>query len=275
MKKSLNNIYKGKRLVTGDENDIDKHEILVKEENDQLVAIERNSNGELQQISGGSSSNAAQCAMYYYFTGSVSGVSGNNDVLVKKETGDLSLLMNVYMTATHLEKPETVLYGSSGSRGSAKVILKCNTFDTNDPVNSLSCKDSDGNYIKYTYEGSTLDGIIDIKVTKKNNNILCAPNIKYTDYNNNKDNNVALNLAYYNIPSNNEFVFKNINGSNRFEGVLYDIKNNILVYEVSSAVKFNIEPASLVDTLRVYGHNTKSLYINDKQRDPDKLPYTD
>lgn len=271
MKKSLNNIYKGKRLVTGDENDIDKHEILVKEENDQLVAIERNSNGELQQISGGSNnSNVAQCAMYYYFTGSVSGASGNNDVLVKKETGDLSLLMNVYMTATHLEKPESILYS-----GSAKVILKCNTFDTNDPVNSLSCKDSDSNYIKYTDGGPTLDGIFDIKVTKKNNNILCAPNIKYTDYNNNKDNNVALNLAYYNIPSNNEFVFEDINGSNRFEGVLYDIKNNILVYEVSSAVQFNIEPASLVDTLRVYGHNTKSLYINGKQRDPDTLSYTD
>lgn len=271
MKKSLNNIYKGKRLVTGDENDIDKHEILIKEENDQLIAIERNSNGELQQISGGSSnSNAAQCALFYYCTGSVSGVGGNSDILVKKETGDLSLLMNVYMTATHLEKPETILY-----RSDTKVIFKCNTFDTNDPVNSLSCKDSDGNYIKYTNGGSTLDGIIDIKVTKKNSNILCAPAIKYTDYNNNKDNNVALNLAYYNIPSNNEFVFKNIEGSNRFNGVLYDIKNNILVYEVSSAVKFNIEPASLVDTLRVYGHNTKNLYINDKQRDPDTLPYTD
>lgn len=266
MKKSLNNTYKGKRLVTGDENDIDKHEILVKEENDQLVAIERNSNGELQQISGGSNSNVAQCAIYYYCTGSVSGVSGNSDILVKKETGDLSLLMDLYTTATHLEKPETMTAGSGG-----KVIFKCNTFDTNDPLNSLLCKDSDGNYIKYEYS-ALYDEIFTIKVAKKNGNILCAPNGNYTDYNNH-NNNVALNLYWYGIPSNNINIFKDIDNSTVFKGVLYDIKNNILVYEVESAVLFNIEPANLADTLRVYGHNTKNLYINGNQRDPDKLPY--
>lgn len=63
MKKSLNNRFKGKRLVEGDENEITAHELLLKEENNKIVVKGRNTSGEVENISGGNN-------IWYYIQGS-------------------------------------------------------------------------------------------------------------------------------------------------------------------------------------------------------------
>ena len=63
MKKSLNNRFKGKRLVEGDENEITAHELLLKEENNKIVVKGRNNSGEVENISGGNN-------IWYYIQGS-------------------------------------------------------------------------------------------------------------------------------------------------------------------------------------------------------------
>lgn len=68
MKKSLNNRFKGKRLVTGDENEITDHEILLKEENNKVVVKEKDTDGKIKQISG-----ISENIIKYYIRASVMG----------------------------------------------------------------------------------------------------------------------------------------------------------------------------------------------------------
>lgn len=69
MKKSLNNRFKGKRLVTGDENEITDHEILLKEEGNNVVVKKRDSDGKIKQISG--ISGISENIINYYIKASV------------------------------------------------------------------------------------------------------------------------------------------------------------------------------------------------------------
>lgn len=63
MKKSLNNRFKGKRLVEGDENEITAHELLLKEENNKIVVKGKGTSGEVENMSGGNN-------IWYYIQGS-------------------------------------------------------------------------------------------------------------------------------------------------------------------------------------------------------------
>lgn len=73
MKKSLNNRFKGKRLVTGDENEITDHEILLKEENNKVVLKERGTDGKIKQISTEEDDNNGYKVWY-----NVAGTDSNN-----------------------------------------------------------------------------------------------------------------------------------------------------------------------------------------------------
>lgn len=53
MKRCLNNVYKGRRLVTGDENELTSHELLLKEEDNKIVVKGRGDSGEVETLSGG------------------------------------------------------------------------------------------------------------------------------------------------------------------------------------------------------------------------------
>lgn len=66
MKKSLNNRFKGKRLVEGDENEITAHELLLKEENNKIVVKGRDESGNVKVLSGEGESIVNN--LYYYIT---------------------------------------------------------------------------------------------------------------------------------------------------------------------------------------------------------------
>lgn len=68
MKRSLNNRFKGKRLVEGNENEITAHELLLKEEDDKIVVKGRGSSGNVEVLSGGN--NDSEIYMEHYLHGS-------------------------------------------------------------------------------------------------------------------------------------------------------------------------------------------------------------
>lgn len=78
MKRSLNNRFKGKRLVEGNENEITAHELLLKEEDDKIVVKGRGSSGNVEVLSGGNSDNNINIDYYAY--GSNAGGEGVDEV---------------------------------------------------------------------------------------------------------------------------------------------------------------------------------------------------
>lgn len=69
MKKSLNNVFKGKRLVTGDENEITQHEMLLEEKDDKVIVKQRGTDGSIQQVSGGDNESASSILYYTKYSG--------------------------------------------------------------------------------------------------------------------------------------------------------------------------------------------------------------
>ena len=100
MKRSLNNRFKGKRLVEGNENEITAHELLLKEEDDKIVVKGRGSSGNVEVLSGGNSdgNNDNEVNVEYYIKGTDVGGTDVN-FLCKKEP-----FTNLYNFYTQLNK---------------------------------------------------------------------------------------------------------------------------------------------------------------------------
>ncbi len=105
MKRSLNNRFKGKRLVEGDENDINAYEMLLKEENDKIVVKGRDESGNVKVLSGGNSEGSGIPNVWYYTSGSISGVSGNAVIATKTESVSL---LDFFTTGFNEVKPENM-----------------------------------------------------------------------------------------------------------------------------------------------------------------------
>lgn len=105
MKRSLNNRFKGKRLVEGDENEINAHELLLKEEDNKIVVKGRGKSGNVEVLSGGNSKGSLINNVWYYTIGSISGVSNDAIVCTKAESASL---LDFFTTGFNKVKPENM-----------------------------------------------------------------------------------------------------------------------------------------------------------------------
>ena len=281
MKKSLNNVFKGKRLVTGDENEMTQHEILLKEEDGKVVMKERSTDGTIQEIgsssNGGSSSSAyTGFSLMYYWQGSHKNKSGNLTSSVKTiRNADFTEFDKIYDTLANIDKPDDFINGNACCFATIETpfqtILK-------DPDGSLDygVKDNKGNTITKYY---TRDSRYSYTHYVININKTCSDILGYLNSigaGNPVTTSDGICNSYFIGTSSSMYL--TVDALNN--GIFYDIKNNILYYysNISAAYDYiHIYPESLADTIKVYG----DYYHRDQGASPScvkingkEIPYT-
>lgn len=223
MKRSLNNRFKGKRLVEGDENEITAHELLLKEEDDKIVVKGRDSNGNVEVLSGGNSDSDGAPNVWYYTVGSYSGVSNNSNVLTKTESG--VSLVDFFTTGVNEVIPEGM---TDIARYIKKMFLGCSsTVNAKNSIKELSVQG-----------GKELV----ITVNDKNEGICSTNSIASSGVFLIRD-----SIDYYKEEEGNSSY---IDGS-RFD--LYDSTTNTLLYYASGSNydKVTITPKELADSINL------------------------
>lgn len=279
MKKSLNNVFKGKRLVTGDENEITQHEMLLEEKDDKVIVKQRGTDGSIQQVSGGSN-NATGFNLLYYAVASVSNGSACYPYKMLKNT-DFTELANIRKNVEEASD----YFVNKGITGDNPYIHVEASFPSSSPIDyytigtreyGFTVEDEDHNImnIQGTALGNTpssATGIITINTFNDGilgmsgffSNGLCTMSSNYVTTQQVKKGEGPFYFEIQNI------------------GAYYDIKNNILYYVTASSTgvesdvrKWNIYPEKLVDTLKVYGGQTGLTYtitVNGKTFNPEQF----
>lgn len=217
MKRSLNNRFKGKRLVTGDENEINAHELLLKEEDNKIVVKGRGESGNVEVLSGGSNK-GTEFNISYYIKGS--GVP----------------LQTEFSTYTSLED------------FISKDISKPDIDDINTSLCAIvqpveSSKVTISKEKGYNYENITIN-VKELSSELVSNNPFFFYNLTRNYYHNGTavDNTLsAVTLS----PTNKSYFFD--------FPLIYDAKSNILIYYTSASNCYvHISPESLSKTLKCY-----------------------
>ena len=225
MKKSLNNRIRGKRLVTGDENEVTKNEILLQDKDDKIIVKQRGASGEMENISGGDGFN-----IWYYCTGSVKTESGGLKSGTIMGYAPYKNFEDFLFSKDNPEYATNILYSSTTKR----VILP---QDNNIEVSSV---DNYGNVSIYIQVSPGAKGIasnnpLDIPIS----DLVLEQDIK-------NDNNKA-------------YTHKNIDVLNNVK-VVYDATTNIVYYYTgSSSLSIWINP-ELESSLRIKAYSNYDDY---------------
>lgn len=151
MKKSLNNRIRGKRLVTGDENEVTKNEILIQDKNDKIIVKQRGATGEMENISGGEGSTD----VVFYCTGSGTYNLGHTAFTTLKDF----LALDFKSTSNY-----------SGTQYSAKQVVFPLTASSNNVT------------LKYTKQSSQYKEVVTITVKGPENKIVTVNDWEIAGY---------------------------------------------------------------------------------------------
>lgn len=281
MKKSLNNVFKGKRLVTGDENEMTQHEILLKEEDGKVVMKERGTDGTIQEIgsssNGGSSSSAyTGFSLMYYWQGSYENRTGSTLISVKTiRNADFTEFDKIVDTLSNIHKPDAFYNGNASCFAVIETPFQT-LLEAPDGSLDYGVKDNNGNTITKYY---TMDSKYHYTHYVININKTCTGILGRLDSIGAGDlvttSNGLCNSYFIGTSSSTYITVGALN-----DGIFYDVKNNILYYysTISAACDYiHIYPESLVDTIKVYG----DYYNRDKGASPSyvkingkEIPYT-
>lgn len=218
MKKSLNNRIRGKRLVTGDENEVTKNEILIQDKDDKIIVKQRGASGEMENISGGD--NMAFNLLYYAF-GSI---------------GSDSVTKTVYGTYKNLQDFLFSDYSPLDTSG----------FKYPPRIGKKTILTQDKNISIEADPGAVASWIINIEVSPGATGVAVPRNSYYPIY--------MDKAVYLNTPTNPSAEGKIINLSDQVfteVDMIYDVASNILLfYSGSSSLHITINP-ELESSLRI------------------------
>ena len=242
MKKSLNNRLRGKRLVTGDENEVTSNEILIEDKDGKVAVKQRGAEGKMEDISEGSGFD-----ILYYCYGSINGATITDFLQCKSAKGILEFLQ----CNEDLENiPTAVLFNE----------LYYKVLDIAKFINNYNKEDN----ITIDENNSMDDcGIININISSPVKGVYgMLPELH-----------VGIPLLLMNNTTDKSLMYVKSYYSNQNEGlnslnlriaapVIYDATNNVLLYySADSSMNIHISPASLADTLKLYRMNESLKHI--------------
>jgi len=248
MKKSLNNIYKGRRLVTGDENELNPHEIMLNEEDSKIVVKGIGESGKVEILSGGNE--GSNNLVYYYMEGSKKGVTSQQYFLTFKPFSSLSEFLtqksDFKETSEWVNKytyKRVVLYTDPG--------ININYYSTGTKIDS-----------PYNLDITVNSKSKGINVPYYNNELLAKMSLPIVlDYGyTNKGGRLKANV--YDLQSCINFNDAQLSNHD----ITYDATSNILLYysyQSSHSVYINISK-ELAKTLKVYylSNSLENMYLN-------------
>lgn len=238
MKKRLNNIFKGKILVTGDVKDLNPNEILLTEVDGKVVAKELGADGKAKDISGGEGSSNPIDNMphivYYLFDTSATPVVNQ----VVKE-GDFTTFQDFFDYANYPESPvegakvnAMVYLGTEKSLDNENIVFSANNSEYAEV--SIDATNSKGNEL--------VGGC-----TKEYSNALIMSMITTGDTENP---NVGISNYCVKIPpATDDYRFTFYNA----------LENALLWYGYCTSLSITIKPEELASTLKVYLCNIRAL----------------
>lgn len=258
MKKSLNNVFDKKRLVTGDENLLNKNELLINKEDDKIVVKGRNTKGEIETLSG-NTENTTPMIEYY--------------LLVSK--ANVSPLIEKYE-----QKPFTSLFDFF-----YKDISLPNDLDLNNDriIYTKKYPIENNEKIKISTGGTSVDHTItiDASIKEKGINSYLAPinhlashisSIAYVDIRSTH----LEQLNKLNVPAK-RYIFNDViseegqdfNASRLISNIWFDAGENILYYYANGSKAFNLNITinkERADTLRyaIDKVNCSKVTVNNK-----------
>lgn len=253
MKKSLNNRLRGKRLVTGDENEVTSNEILIEDKDGKIAVKQRGAEGKMEDIAEGKSTGFS---LEYYIYGSLIRTNrGSGYKLVKTiKNADLAELAKIPSTLKELESEKVNSHNAIYCYAIADHFTDA-TINHNSK--NIVATDAYGNTI-------TLNTNRSITITVNRPSVKSLLQFKCGNSSNRGYNSIADDgdLKSPAASSSGRVTIDNAGYIEYLSDIQYDVANNILYYfaTCSSSNYVSIYPKSLADTIKVYGNFYKVTY---------------
>lgn len=245
MKKSLNNVFRGKRLVTGDENEITQHEMLLEEKDDKVIVKQRGTDGSIQQVSGGGNDSANSILYYTKYSGWT--------CVEQSPLSSLEDLVSDYFPTVSTVANQPAILEYQLKEVDIRAMGKWEYTGTGISFYREETHKATGHL---TINASDIKDITAVNVETGHPSIVSL--IKYTS----GTAGFPYKISITNLPS---LQMQNIaTSSNREDCAIYDPAANILFYYIYiSSLHIEIFPKSLAKSLRIFGQGEALLYIPD------------
>jgi hypothetical protein len=221
MKKSLNNRLRGKRLVTGDENEVTSNEILIEDKDGKIAVKQRGAEGKMEDIADGETIN-----LWSYL---IPSNYSCEELMQKKASNCLLDFFSTkdYSPNMYNDKVMILTEGKNLLKSDSNIQLKVPNDASTSCVITESNKKGIYSYCRWSTLKGTMPSVMILKYS------CYYPNVTVS----------AQPLAL--LPENK-------NSGNYCDSIFYCPSSNILLYYIARSSNFIIAPEEIAKTLKIY-----------------------